>query len=55
MLLQAREYEDQGHRNVQPWIESALSRLRTAAARQLAGEALAQPSLDWLDHTSPAP
>jgi putative hydrolase of HD superfamily len=55
MLLQAREYEDQGHRNVQPWIESALSRLRTAAARQLADEALAEPPLGWLDHTSPAP
>ena len=54
MLLQAREYEDQGHRNVQPWIESALSRLRTPAGRRLADEALAQPPLGWLDHTSPA-
>jgi putative hydrolases of HD superfamily len=55
MLLQAREYEDQGHRNVQPWIESALSRLRTATARQLAEEALTQPPLDWLDRARPAP
>jgi 5'-deoxynucleotidase YfbR-like HD superfamily hydrolase len=53
MLLQAREYEDQGHRDVQPWIESALSRLRTAAARQLAEEALRQPPLDWLDQARP--
>jgi putative hydrolase of HD superfamily len=53
MLLQAREYEDQGHRDVRPWIDSALSRLRTDAARQLAAEALAQPPLDWIEHARP--
>jgi putative hydrolase of HD superfamily len=53
MLLQAREYEDQSHRNVQPWIDSALSRLRTDSARGLALEALAQSPLDWIDHAGP--
>jgi putative hydrolase of HD superfamily len=53
MLLQAREYQAQGHRDVQPFIESALSRLQTATARQLATEALAEPPHDWLNHTQP--
>ncbi len=47
-LLQAREYEDQGHRNVQPWIDSSIASLHTASAKQLADEALAQNSLEWL-------
>jgi putative hydrolase of HD superfamily len=47
-LLQAREYEDQGHRNVQPWIDSSLASLQTSSAKQLAADALAQRSLDWL-------
>jgi putative hydrolase of HD superfamily len=53
MLLQAREYQAQGHRDVQPFIESALRRLQTATARQLATEALAEPPHDWLNHTQP--
>lgn len=47
-LLQAREYEDQGHRNIHPWIDSSLASLQTPSAKQLAGEALSQGSLDWL-------
>jgi putative hydrolases of HD superfamily len=47
-LLQAREYEEQGHRNVQSWIDSSLASLKTPAGKQLAQEALAQGSLDWL-------
>jgi putative hydrolases of HD superfamily len=47
-LLQAREYEDQGHRNVQPWIDSSLASLQTPSAKHLAADALAQRSLDWL-------
>jgi hypothetical protein len=47
-LLQAREYADQGHQNLQPWIDSSLASLGTAAARQIAAEALTQNSLDWL-------
>jgi putative hydrolase of HD superfamily len=48
-LLQAREYQEQGHANVQPWIESSLAALATASAKQLAHEAMAQNSLDWLE------
>jgi putative hydrolase of HD superfamily len=47
-LLQAREYADQGHQNLQPWIDSSLASLRTATAREIAAEALTQNSLDWL-------
>jgi len=54
-LLQAREYEDQGHRNVQPWIESSLASLHTPSAKQLASEALAQNSLDWLQQARQEP
>jgi putative hydrolases of HD superfamily len=49
-LLQAREYQDQGHQNLQPWIDSSLASLHTATAKQLASEALTQNSLDWLQH-----
>jgi putative hydrolase of HD superfamily len=48
-LLQAREYQEQGHNNVQPWIDSSLAALTTASAKQFAHEALAQNSLDWLE------
>lgn len=48
-LLQAREYQEQGHSNVQPWIDSSLAALTTASAKQLAHEAMAQNSLDWLE------
>lgn len=47
-LLQAREYADQGHQNLQPWIDSSLASLRAATAREIAAEALTQNSLDWL-------
>ena len=47
-LLQAREYADQGHQNLQPWIDASLAGLRTATAREIAAEALTQNSLDWL-------
>jgi putative hydrolase of HD superfamily len=54
-LLQAREYEDQGHHNVQPWIDSSLASLQTPSAEQLAAEALGQGSLDWLQRARQAP
>jgi putative hydrolase of HD superfamily len=54
-LLQAREYEDQGNRNVQPWIDSSLASLRTPSAKQVADEALAQNSLEWLARTRQEP
>jgi putative hydrolases of HD superfamily len=47
-LLQAREYQDQGHQNLQPWLDSSLASLRTATAKRLASEALTQNSLEWL-------
>jgi putative hydrolase of HD superfamily len=53
-LLQAREYQDQGHANAQPWIDSSLASLTTAAAKQLAHEAMAQNSLDWLERAKQA-
>jgi putative hydrolase of HD superfamily len=54
-LLQAREYEDQGHSNVQPWIDSSIASLHTPSAKQLADEALAQNSLGWLERARQAP
>jgi putative hydrolase of HD superfamily len=48
-LLQAREYQDQGHQNLQPWIDSSIASLHTTTAKQLADEALTQNSLDWLE------
>jgi putative hydrolases of HD superfamily len=53
-LLQAREYQDQGHQNLQPWIDSSLASLRTATAKQLASEALVQNSLECLRHAQRA-
>jgi putative hydrolase of HD superfamily len=53
-LLQAREYQDQGHANAQPWIDSSLAALTTASAKRLAHEAMAQNSLDWLERARQA-
>jgi putative hydrolases of HD superfamily len=53
-LLQAREYAEQGHSNVQPWIDSSLAALTTGSARQLAHEAIAQNSLAWLERAKRA-
>jgi len=47
-LLQAREYQDQGHANLQPWIDTSIASLTTTSAKQIAEEALAQNTLDWL-------
>ncbi|MBN6055401.1 HD domain-containing protein [Nonomuraea sp. RK-328] len=47
-LLQAVEYREQGHQNVQPWIDSSLAALKTATAKRLADEALRTNTLDWL-------
>ena len=48
LLLQAREYADQGHPGLRPFMDSALQALATDSARDLAAEALRQGSLDWL-------
>ncbi|MFI6799126.1 HD family hydrolase [Streptosporangium canum] len=47
-LIQAVEYREQGHQNVQPWIDSSLAALRTPSAKRLADEALGMGSLEWL-------
>ena len=47
-LLQALEYREQGHRNVQPWIDSSLAQLQTVHGKRLAEEMLRTGSLDWL-------
>ncbi|MFJ2030083.1 HD family hydrolase [Streptosporangium sp. NPDC087985] len=49
-LIQAVEYREQGHQNVQPWIDSSLAALQTATAKRLADEALRTGSLEWLGH-----
>jgi putative hydrolase of HD superfamily len=48
LLLQAREYADQGHPGLRPFMDSALAALQTPAARALAAEAIEQGSLDWV-------
>jgi putative hydrolase of HD superfamily len=48
LLLQAREYTDQGHPGLRPFLDSALSALRTDAGRELAAEAMRQGYLDWV-------
>jgi putative hydrolase of HD superfamily len=55
LVLQAREYQDQGNGNVQPWIDGALADLVTPSAQRLALEALAQGSLDWARRGRPEP
>ncbi|MFF0245929.1 HD domain-containing protein [Streptosporangium sandarakinum] len=47
-LIQAVEYREQGHQNVQPWIDSSLAALKTASAKRLADEALSTGSLEWM-------
>ncbi|MFD9940369.1 HD family hydrolase [Nonomuraea sp. NPDC059023] len=47
-LIQATEYREQGHQNVQPWIDSSLAALRTPTAKRLADEALRTGTLDWV-------
>lgn len=46
-LVQAVEYREAGYRNVQPWIDSSLTRLKTASARRLADEALKGGTMRW--------
>ncbi|MFJ4923442.1 HD family hydrolase [Streptomyces sp. NPDC088725] len=46
-LLQAVEYREQGCSNVQGWIDSSISKLKTASAQELAEAALNMTSVDW--------
>ncbi|MEV5412287.1 HD domain-containing protein [Thermopolyspora sp. NPDC052614] len=47
-LIQAVEYREQGHQNMQPWIDSSLAALTTASAKRLADDVLATGSLEWV-------
>ncbi|MEU4408384.1 hypothetical protein AB0F88_28020 [Streptosporangium sp. NPDC023963] len=47
-LIQAIEYREQGHQNIQLWIDSSLAALKTASAKRLADEALSTGSLEWM-------
>jgi putative hydrolase of HD superfamily len=53
-LLQAREYQEQGHANVQPWIDTSVAVLATSSAKQIACEAITQNSLSWLERAKQA-
>ncbi|MGW7367571.1 HD domain-containing protein [Streptomyces sp. NPDC054841] len=46
-LVQAVEYREQGCSNVQGWIDSSLSKLKTASAQALAEAALSMTSVEW--------
>jgi putative hydrolases of HD superfamily len=46
-LLQAREYQAQGHTDVPAWIESSVAALRTDAAKELAALAQEVPPSRW--------
>lgn len=46
-LLQAVEYREQGHANVQNWIDTSRAALKTASAQELAEAALTMTSVDW--------
>lgn len=46
-LIQAVEYREQGHQNVQNWIDTSLNSLKTASAQQLAQAALNMTSVEW--------
>jgi putative hydrolases of HD superfamily len=46
-LLQAREYQTQGHADAEPWITSSAAAVKSAAAQQLARAALELPPQRW--------
>ncbi len=53
-LPQAREYQEQGHANVRPWIDTSVAALATPSAKQIAREAIIQNSLSWLERAKQA-
>jgi len=46
-LFQGIEYRDTGHANVEGWIESSRTKLRTKSAKLLADAAVAMSSQEW--------
>ena len=58
-LLQAREYQTQGHADVAAWVESSAAALRSPSARRLAEAGRRVPPRRWWEEVSrrrrPAP
>jgi putative hydrolase of HD superfamily len=48
MVLQAKEYKDQGKKYCEDWIDSGMKGLKTKSAKRIAKEALKQDSREWL-------
>jgi 5'-deoxynucleotidase YfbR-like HD superfamily hydrolase len=46
-LIQAREYQAQGHGDVPPWIETSAAALQSSSARQLAEACQQVPPRQW--------
>jgi putative hydrolases of HD superfamily len=46
-LIQAREYQAQGHEDVPPWIETSAAALRSKSAQQLAEACQQVPPRQW--------
>jgi putative hydrolase of HD superfamily len=46
-LIQAREYQAQGHEDVPPWIETSAAALQSPSARQLAEACQHVPPRQW--------
>ncbi len=46
-LIQAREYQAQGHDDVPPWIETSAAALQSGSARQLAEACQQVPPRQW--------
>lgn len=51
-LIQAVEYRDSGHRNVESFITTMRQRLTTKSAQRIADAAVAMSSQAWLAHAS---
>ncbi len=49
VILQAKEYLDQGYAGAQNWIENATTRLRTETAKRLAKRIAATRSTEWCE------
>jgi len=47
MLLQALDYRAQGHRNTEPFMETALAALRTPSGRRLGEAAMTIDPTAW--------
>jgi putative hydrolase of HD superfamily len=53
-LLQAREYQAQGHADAAPWIESSAAALRSESARRLAEAGRRVPPRRWWEAVATA-